>query len=118
MGEGETQPPTPSSERTQTMSRTQKGFTLIELMIVIAIIAIIAAIAIPNLLAARLSANETSAVSTLRNITSCQAQFQSGAKADVDNDGTGEFGMFRELSAGGGVRTAADASTLGSAINP
>ena len=79
----------------------RNAFTLIELMIVIAIIAIIAAIAIPNLLAARLSANETAAIATLRNIISAQAQFQQGAKADTDNDGTGEYGGFYEMSAGG-----------------
>ena len=86
------------------MSRNAKGFTLIELMIVIAIIAIIAAIAIPNLLAARLSANETAAIATLRNIISSQAQFQQGAKADTDNDGSGEYGGFVELSGGGAGR--------------
>lgn len=75
-----------------------KGFTLIELLIVIAIIAIIASIAIPNLLSARVGANETSAIATLRNIASAQAQFQGSSKCDQDTDGEGEYGFFAELS--------------------
>ncbi len=98
------------------MKRITSGFTLIELMIVVAIIAIIAAIAIPNLLAARLSANETSAVANMRTISSAQGQFQIAAKADVDGDGTGEYGMFRELCAAAPVRTTALGTSTGSAL--
>ncbi len=57
------------------MRRKQTGFSLIELLIVVAIIMIIAAIALPNLLSARMAANEASAVQSLRTIQSAETLY-------------------------------------------
>ena len=66
--------------------RRSKGFSLIELLIVVAIILIIAAIAIPNLLRARMAANESSAVSSIRTINTAETTYQSTYQAGYSTD--------------------------------
>jgi hypothetical protein len=73
---------------------------------------------VPNLLSARLAANESNAVSTLRNLVSAQAQFQSTGAVDDDTDGTGEYGSFAEMSGAINLNTRAGGTGVNAPLDP
>ena len=82
-----------------------KGFSLVELLVVVIIIAIVAAIAIPNLLASRRAANEASAQSSMRTIHSAEATYQATV------GGGTVYGSLTELNTAGLIDSALGAAT-------
>ena len=88
--------------------RKQKGFSLIELLVVVAIILIIAAIAIPNLLRARMAANEASAVASVRTINTAMVTYDSSYP---------DVGFAANLAALGGADPCTPSSTTACLID-
>ena len=84
--------------------RSQSGFSLIELLIVVAIILVIAAIAVPNLMRSRIAANEASAVNSLRTITTAESTYYSNYPT---------FGYACNLKSLGGGKTPPDNTAAG-----
>lgn len=97
----------------------KKGFTLIELMIVIAIIAIIAAIAIPGLLAAQRASNERNASASLKTLSTAEADMRSNDRdGNLVNDfWTGDvFGLYGMIPPTGGTTTLPGDGTVATSI--
>jgi type II secretory pathway pseudopilin PulG len=83
----------------------RSAYTLIELVIVGIIISILCVVLLPKLLAARLNANESSAIATMRALSTAEIQVLARNSIDTDGDGAGEEGYFAELAGTAAMRT-------------
>jgi|SRR5436190_1549535 len=103
---------TPNRERGTDRQAHERGFSLIELLIVVAIILIVAAIAIPSLLRAKIAANESSAVASLRTVTTAETTYSSSW-------GSGYAATLANLGGANpcGVATAASACIIDSGLS-
>ncbi|MBI2193245.1 MAG: DUF2950 family protein [Planctomycetes bacterium] len=72
--------------------------TLIQIMVVISVLAVVAILAIPNVLDAKQSANETTAITTLKYVAQAQESFREEVEMNEDQDDSGEYGTFAQLS--------------------
>lgn len=88
-------------------ARTDPGFTLLELLVVLAVMTVLLTIALPLLLAGRIAAGEAAAVGTLQLIAKAEMHFAGTGAADVDGNGVGEYGTLAEMAGSVPVRAAA-----------
>ena len=102
------------------MRNKQKGFSLIELLIVVAIILIIAAIAIPNLIRSKMAANEASAVATLRTLNTAEVVYSSNYSVATvfaaNLSALGDGGTAANCAPGAPPPTSANACLIDTAI--
>jgi prepilin-type N-terminal cleavage/methylation domain-containing protein len=102
------------------MRNKQKGFSLIELLIVVAIILIIAAIAIPNLIRSKMAANEASAVATLRTLNTAEVVYSSNYSVATvfaaNLSSLGDGGTAANCATGAAPPTSANACLIDGAI--